>query len=83
LNNASYNTNNEEMTNYLFYSLRPISRMTIADSRLFKLDTQIMFEDRSTIGEILSNFSSDLHEFIKTQKGSKYIKLEIGSCKMS
>jgi hypothetical protein len=57
--------------------------MTIADSRLFKLDTQIMFEDRSTIGEILSNFSSDLHEFIKTQKGSKYIKLEIGSCKMS
>ena len=71
--NYSLNIPTDEMTNYLFYSLRPLPKKILSDNRLAKFDSQVLYEDKSTIKDILNNFPCNLHEFIKTQKGSKYL----------
>jgi hypothetical protein len=71
--NPNPNAFYEETSTFPFYSVRPLPKKTISDIRIAKFEPrQNFFDDRSALNDILNNFSYDLHEFIKTQKGSKY-----------
>lgn len=60
------------MNGLFFYSLRPLPKKTLSDVRVAKYDSQqFFFEEKSNLLDIINDSSYDLHEFIKTQKGSK------------